>query len=55
MRALNKKYPDDPDVTALYAGSFMSIRRWDYWDKRGQAKGETLAVAEALEHVIRKG
>ena len=55
MRALNKKYPDDPDVSALYAGSFMSIRRWDYWDKRGQAKGETLAVAEALEHVISKG
>jgi tetratricopeptide (TPR) repeat protein len=55
MRALNKKYPNDPDVTALYAGSFMSIRRWDYWDKRGQAKGETLAVAEALEHVINQG
>ena len=25
MRKLNKKYPDDPDVAALYAGSFMSI------------------------------
>ncbi len=55
MRELNKKYPDDPDVAALYAGSFMSIRRWDYWDKSGEAKGETLAVAEALEHVITTG
>ena len=33
----------------------MSIRRWDYWDNSGQAKGETLAVAEALEHVITTG
>jgi len=55
MRALNSKYPDDPDIAALYAGSFMSIRRWDYWDKNGEAKGETLAVAEALEHVINTG
>jgi len=55
MRKLNKQYPDDPDVAALYAGSFMSIRRWDYWDKSGEAKGETLAVAEALEHVIATG
>ena len=55
MRRLNKQYPDDPDVAALYAGSFMSIRRWDYWDKNGEAKGETLAVAEALEHVITTG
>ena len=55
IRELNKKHPDDPDVAALYAGSFMSIRRWDYWDKSGVAKGETLAVAEALEHVITTG
>jgi tetratricopeptide (TPR) repeat protein len=55
MRELNKKHPNDPDIAALYAGSFMSIRRWDYWDKSGEAKGETLAVAEALEHVITTG
>lgn len=55
MRRLNAQYPNDPDVTALYAGSFMSIRRWDYWDKNGDAKGETLAVAKALEHVINTG
>ena len=55
MRELNKKHPDDPDIAALYAGNFMSIRRWDYWDKSGEAKGETPAVAEALEHVITTG
>ena len=55
MRDLNKKYPNDPDIAALYAGSYMSIRRWDYWDKSGNPKGETLEVAEALEHIIDMG
>ena len=55
MRELNSKYPDDPDIAALYAGSYMSIRRWDYWDKSGNPKGETLEVAKSLEHIIQKG
>ena len=54
MRALNAKYPDDPDIAALYAASYMSIGRWDYWDADGNPKGETLPVAEALEHVMAK-
>ena len=55
MRELNGKYPDDPDIAALYAGSYMSVRRWDYWDKSGNPKGETLKVAQSLEHIIEKG
>ena len=55
MRQLNKDYPYDPDIAALYAGSYMSIRRWDYWDKNGNPKSETLDVAEALERVISSG
>ncbi len=55
MRELNGKYPDDPDIAALYAGSYMSIRRWDYWDKSGNPKGETVEVAQSLEHIIDKG
>ena len=55
MRELNGKYPDDPDIAALYAGSYMSVRRWDYWDKSGNPKGETLEVAQSLEHIIEKG
>ncbi|MEC9284811.1 MAG: hypothetical protein VYC36_02440 [Pseudomonadota bacterium] len=52
MRSLNDEYPYDPDVTALYAASYMSIRRWDYWDSDGNPKDETLSVAEALEYNI---
>ena len=52
MRRLNHEYPDDPDITALYAASYMSIRRWDYWDNEGNPKAETIPVAEALEYNI---
>lgn len=52
MRNLNQRYPLDPDIAALYAASYMSIRRWDYWANTGEPKGETLQVAEALEKVI---
>ncbi len=55
MRELNKEFPNDPDIAALYAGSYMSIRRWDYWEKNGNPKGETMEVAEALEHIIDQG
>ena len=55
MRALNNEFPDDPDISAHYAGSYMSIRRWDYWDSDGRPKGETIEVAEALERIINNG
>jgi tetratricopeptide (TPR) repeat protein len=52
MRALNKAYPDDSDIAALYAASYMSIGRWDYWDSDGNPRAETIPVAEALEHIM---
>ncbi len=52
MRNLNQQFPDDSDIAALYAASYMSIRRWDYWDNQGNPKGETLPVALALEHIM---
>ena len=55
MRSLNQEYQDDPDIAALYAASYMSIRRWDYWDSEGNPKAETIPVAEALEHIIAQG
>lgn len=52
MRKLNRDYPNDPDIAALYASSYMSIQRWNYWDDQGEPISETLAVAEALEHIM---
>jgi tetratricopeptide (TPR) repeat protein len=52
MRELNREHPDDSDVAALYAASYMSIARWNYWDIEGEPLDETLAVALALEHIM---
>ncbi|MDE0885647.1 MAG: hypothetical protein OSB70_08955 [Myxococcota bacterium] len=52
MRALNAKYPQDPDIAALYAASYMNMARWNYWDAEGNPKGETIPVAEALEKIL---
>ena len=54
MRKLNRDYPNDPDIAALYASSYMSIQRWNYWDNQGEPISETLAVAEALERIMSK-
>ncbi|MEM7016711.1 MAG: hypothetical protein AAF512_05140, partial [Pseudomonadota bacterium] len=51
-RALHEKYPEDPDVGALYAAAYMSIGRWDYWDAEGEPKSETEPVAAALDKVL---
>ena len=32
----------------------MSIQRWNYWGDQGEPISETLAVAEALEHIMSK-
>ena len=52
MRALNAKYPQDPDIAALYAASYMNMARWNYWDAEGNPMGETIPVAEALEEIL---
>ena len=54
MRKLNRDYPNDPDIAALYASSYMSIQRWNYWGDQGEPISETLAVAKALEHIMSK-
>lgn len=52
MRDLNAKHPQDADIAALYAASYMNIGRWDYWDAEGNPKAETIPVANALERVL---
>jgi tetratricopeptide (TPR) repeat protein len=53
MRKINQQHPDDSDVAALYAAAYMSIARWNYWGIEGEPLGETLAVALALEHIMK--
>jgi len=46
---LHRKYPTDPDITALYAAAYMNISRWNYWNKDGSPVGATGDIASVLE------
>jgi tetratricopeptide (TPR) repeat protein len=56
MRDMNKKYPDNPDVCALFAEAIMSRTPWQLWDlNTGMPKvgAATLEAKEALEKAIK--
>ena len=53
MRVMAEKYPEDADIAALFADSYMSIGRWDYWAKDGRPKPGTIRVMLALERSLR--
>ncbi len=49
VRDLLRKYPDDPDIAALYADAFMTMNAWDYWDENLRARPGTEDAARVLE------
>lgn len=58
MAKLSEKYPDDLDVTALYADSLMVLNPWVLWIKRPGNSSEivprdekTLIAKAVLERV----
>lgn len=54
MKKLATKYPDDPDVGALYAESALDLSPWNYYDEKGEANpAVTEAIAE-LERVMHR-
>jgi tetratricopeptide (TPR) repeat protein len=54
MRALQKKYPDDLDIAAMYAESMMDLRPWGYWMPDGSPHEGTAEVGALMESVIQK-
>src|SRR6185295_5463527 len=53
MRELWKKYPDDPDVGALFAEALMDLRPWDQWTLSGEAQPGTDEIIATLEAVLK--
>jgi tetratricopeptide (TPR) repeat protein len=53
MRGLHAKYPDDPDIGAMFAEAYMNTTQWDYWDIDGSPKGGTAEAQAALEAAMR--
>jgi len=52
MGDVYKNFPDDADVTTLYAESMMDLHPWDLWDKEGNTKEWTPKIISTIEHAI---
>lgn len=53
MKRVYDRFPDDPDVAALYAEALMDLRPWDLWDSAsGEPRPETPEVVAVLERVL---
>lgn len=48
------RFPDDPDVGALFAESLMNLQPWDLWTIDARPKGKVMLVLAVLEHVLEK-
>lgn len=54
MKRLYEQYPDDSEISALYAESIMNLHPWDLYDKEGNAKEWTPEITTLLEKLIEK-
>ncbi len=54
MNQLYKKYPDDTEISALYAESLMNLHPWDLNEKDGTEKPWTVEIVALLESLIKK-
>src|ERR1700683_2310320 len=54
MRAVAHKYPDDPDVQALFAESLMDLHPWALWTADGKPGPETVELVWTLETTLKK-
>jgi tetratricopeptide (TPR) repeat protein len=52
MAIVRGRFPDDNDITVLYAESLMDLRPWDLWDRDGTPRPETPDIIAALEAVL---
>lgn len=53
MKKLYEKYPNDPEVAALFAESIMDLHPWDLWDKKGNPKAWTPEIISSLESIMK--
>jgi tetratricopeptide (TPR) repeat protein len=54
MKEAYEKFPNDPDVAALYADAMMLQHPWDLWNIDGTPKPWTPLIREVLEKVLAK-
>jgi hypothetical protein len=52
MREVARRFPEDPDVLALFAEALMDLSPWDYWLPSGKPKETTAEMVRVLEHAV---
>jgi tetratricopeptide (TPR) repeat protein len=52
MEAAWHQFPDDPDVSSLFAESLMNLQPWDLWTGDGAPKGRALEIVAVLERTL---
>lgn len=55
MQKVYAKYPEDLDISALYAESVMNLKPWTLWRKDGKPEPEALLAQEVLEKAMKRG
>lgn len=53
MAGIYEKYPDDPDIAALYADAMMLQHPWDLWYVNGTPRPWTPRIREVLEKMLK--
>lgn len=54
MRRVARQYPDDQNISVLFAEALMNISPWDYWEAGGaRPKGNTAELVATLEKVLK--
>jgi tetratricopeptide (TPR) repeat protein len=54
MREVARRFPDDPDVAAMYAESIMVLRSYSYWTRAGEPQPGMGDALTALEGALRR-
>ena len=54
MRSLVNKYPNDPDIKALYIDAVMLEHPWDFWFNDGNPKGWTSELITICEEILKE-
>ncbi len=54
MREAAQRFPQNTDVTTLFAESLMDLQPWDYWAADGQPKGAANEIVATLEATLKR-
>lgn len=53
MQRVAAQYPDDMEISTLYAEALMDLQPWDYWEADGTTpKGRAYGIVSTLERVL---